>query len=196
MLKCLNVKMKMGFTLIEMLVAIGIFAIMTVALTGIFISATQSQSHTLYTQELMIQSSYALEYMGRILRMAKKDNSSGSCTGTAYANYNPVSGTGNTITFLDYNNKCHQFLLESERIKEKKSTDHTSGNLGSAIEVTSSTVKINNLTFNVVGGSNTDNLQPKVTILIDAEANTKKVDPVPKIKVQTTISQRHLDTQE
>jgi len=77
MLKCLNVKMKMGFTLIEMLVAIGIFAIMTVALTGIFISATQSQSHTLYTQELMSQSSYALEYMGRILRMAKKAMNAG-----------------------------------------------------------------------------------------------------------------------
>lgn len=187
-----NSKIK-GFTLIEMLVSIGIFIILTIALTGIFVSSSRVQSRTLATQELMSQSSYVLEYMDRFLRMAKKDVS-GSCTGTAGANYNPPESISNTITFLDYNNVCHQFVLENNQIKEKK---FISGSWVSA-EITSSKVKVNNLKFSVIGGSQppTNTLQPKITILIDIESKSQIVDPVPKIKVQTTISQRHLDVQE
>jgi type II secretory pathway pseudopilin PulG len=190
-LKKINLKNK-SFTLIETLVSIGIFAVLTVVLTEIFVSSTQSQGRALYTQELMDQSSYALEYMDRILRMAKKDFT-GTCTGTSYTNYYPASGSSDTIIFLDYNDKCHQFLLEGSQIKEKKSTDKYSSNFGASVEITSSAIKVNSLKFNIVGGAQNDLLQPKVTILIDAQSNTQKIDQVPRIRVQTSLSQRHLD---
>lgn len=186
---------KKGFTLIEMLVAVGIFSILTVSLSSVFVSSIKSQTHTLYTQELMNQSSRVLEYMGRALRMAKKDTS-GTCiaVNTSY-NYDAVN---HRITFLDYNDKCHRFLLSSDTIREQESTDATVGNLQSAVDLTSSTIEVNALTFNVTGDGQppADTNQPKVTILIDAQGSTEAIDPIPTIKVQTTVSQRHLDVEE
>ena len=191
-----------GFTLVEMLVTIAIFSILMVSISGILVSSIEAQSRALSNQKLLSQSSRALEYMGRALRMAGKDTA-GNCI-VPNTNYDPTDSTSETITFLAYDStppspgyKCRQFLLEGNQIKEKKSTDGTFGNLGNAVEITPSEIKINSLKFKVIGGSEppTDNLQPKITILIDAEKVTEKVSK-PKIRVQTTISQRHLDLQE
>ena len=68
-------KRNKGFTIIEMLVAVTIFTLVTGSITGLFISSIRSQSKVLTTQKLLDEASYAMEYMGRFLRMAKKDDS-------------------------------------------------------------------------------------------------------------------------
>lgn len=66
-------KKSRGVTLIELLVAVAIFAIFIVVIFGFLTSAIQSQRRIFTTQDLLNQSEYVLEYMGRAIRMARKE---------------------------------------------------------------------------------------------------------------------------
>jgi len=185
-----------AFTLVETLVSIGLFGFISLALADIFVASIRGQTRILQNQQLMEQSSYALEYMGKILRMAQKDTT-GTCTGRVNANYGVGTAPEVSISFLAYDTtneeyRCRQFLFESDAVKEKKSTDETSANFGSAQEITSSKVKVEGLTFAVTGDSAADTIQPRVTVMIKMKTNIS-INP-PDITVQTSVSQRHLDT--
>jgi len=187
MLKCLNVKMKSrGVSLIEMLAAVAIFAITIGAISGLFISAIRTQRRILATQELLDQTSYVLEYMGRALRMAKKDTSL-VCLSTA-KNYE--NGT-NWIRFLKFESAtgtdvCYYFYLSGNRIYESKGG-------AAGISLTSEKLTVNFLKF-VVSGDDlpTDTLQPRVTIFLEIFGKGATGEQ-PKIQIQTSISQRPLD---
>ena len=201
MLKVLSKKFEnqKGLTLIEIIVSVGVFSIVVVGITGIFISAVKTQKHTLSAQEVLDQTSYALEYMGRTIRMAKKD-SGGTCI-TADCNYeNPDDPIKTSIRFLKHDedsglNLCREFLLEDHQLKEKKSSDHTSVNLpetGTAL--TSSDVHVSSVTFKLLTPCETDNAQPRVTISLNIR--TTAIEQKPEIKIQTSFSQRELNIQE
>ncbi|MFA5387567.1 MAG: prepilin-type N-terminal cleavage/methylation domain-containing protein [Candidatus Paceibacterota bacterium] len=194
-LKNINAEKSKGFTLIEMIIAIGIFSVLMGVLSGIFLASMKSQKHIVYTQSLIDNTNYVLDYMSRYLRMAQKDYI-GDCVGREKDNFDPSNASSSVITFLDYKEgggRCHQFLLENGELKERISADQTAANFEEAQSLTSDRVKITNLQFNVAGGANYDEKQPRITILIGAEADTEDLDPLPEINVQTTISQRNLD---
>jgi len=183
-----------GFTLIETLVSLFIFGMMSVALVNIFVGALNSQTRILQNQDLMSQTSYVLERMGKIIRMAEKDVA-GTCApaGESYL----VSGQ--SITFLTYDTKaaayrCAKFSLESNTIKESRSTDTTAANLQAAQAITSSSIYVSGLSFTVTGDTLGESpaLQPKTTILINARYNAVTANP-PRLIIQTSISQRKLD---
>jgi prepilin-type N-terminal cleavage/methylation domain-containing protein len=182
-----------GYTLVETLVSIVIFSFLSVGVVNVFVSAMKTQTRILYNQELMEQSSYSLEYMGKLLRMVKKDVT-GDCTGTANENYGVAS---DQITFLVYDTKegeymCRRFSLADGVISESKSTDETAENLATASEITSSKVNVTELIFNVIGDGE-DDAQPKTTILIRMEPTSQSLSENLGIVVQTSISQRQLD---
>ncbi len=183
-----------GFTLIETLVSLFIFGMMSVALVNIFVGALNSQTRILQNQDLMNQSSYTLEYMGKVIRMAERDTT-GNCapTGESYKVENGIK----SITFLAYDSKaseyrCTQFLLENNAIKERVSTDTTATNLGSSQSITSSSVYVSDLAFNVTGDTTGDTLQPKTTIMINMRYNVISTN-APRLIMQTSVSQRKLD---
>jgi prepilin-type N-terminal cleavage/methylation domain-containing protein len=93
-------KNKKGFTLVEVLVCIALFGIISVALINVFVASIKSQSRIIYSQELLEQSSYVLEYMNSKIRMAIKDVD-GSCI-TIGSTYN-IYGGGSSIRFISYN---------------------------------------------------------------------------------------------
>ena len=174
-----------GVSLIEMLAAVAIFAITIGAISGLFISAIRTQRRILATQELLDQTSYVLEYMGRALRMAKKDTSL-VCLSTAKNYENGIdwirflkseSATGTDV--------CYYFYLSGNRIYESKGG-------AAGISLTSEKLTVNFLKF-VVSGDDlpTDTLQPRVTIFLEilGRGTTER----PKIQIQTSISQRPLD---
>jgi len=179
-----------GVSLIEMLAAVAIFAITVGAISGIFISAIRTQRRILAIQELLDQTSYVLEYMGRALRMAKKD-SSGTCI-SAGNNYENVSGIS-SIRFINYDGLCQEFFSENNQLKEKKSSDNTAANLPpSGTPITSTKLTVNSIKFNPSGQSESDTLQPRVTIFLEIEGR-EAAGSRPKIQIQTSISQRDLD---
>jgi len=173
-----------SFTLIELLVVIAIFSIAIGAISGIFISGLSSQRKILAEQEILNQMNYVIEYMGKAIRMAKKDDVSfagetKNCLSGNNVNYE--TPTEREIKFRNHLNQCQRFYLSSNQIWEDKE--------GTVLALTSPTIKVNALRFRVSGESQDDTNQPRVTIFMEIESGEKK------LQFQTTISQRDLDVQ-
>lgn len=176
-----------GFTLVEILITIAIFSIVVTAGINLLGSALQSQRKILLSQELLDNASYVLEYMSRTLRMAKKDLA-GNCISTGYNFQNP-GGDSSKIRFLNYQQKCQEFFLENDKIKQKKS-DNATASFGDSQPLTSKNLQVSTLVFEISGSSQEDSLQPKVTIVLGIQ--TKEAEPQ-RLQLQTSVSQRDLD---
>lgn len=192
-----------GFSLIELLVAMTIFIVVIGAILGMFVSAIKIQRYVLSSQYLLDQSSYAMEYMSKGLRMAKKDLT-GSCI-PAFTNYNwgMVSG-GTFVDGLVFKKeasgtppslKCKEFFLESGQLKDYEDDR-------GVLPLTSAN-KLEVLDFSVTDFGwaqpgllvpSGDNLQPRLTMSLGIKALGG--DPQPMIRLQTTVSQRDLDVKE
>ena len=206
-----------GVTLIEMLVAVAIFSIIVAAISGLFISSIRTQGRILATQELLDQTSYALEYMGRAIRMAKKELNCGDDDTQEYCDpINPSqclidpdlppsyyygynyqvspSPIGDRIRFINYDNKCQEFFYENGQIKTKISDKRLAARFLAPLPLTSGHIQIESLQFIISGESQGDDLQPKVTVSIEARGR-ETVSERPKIQIQTSISQRTLDVE-
>ncbi len=175
--------MRKGFTLVELMVAIILFLLTIGATTSLAVSLINQEKRSLATQGLIDNSSYFLEYGGRFLRMAQEDDGDCIAAGTNY----DASGVS-SIRFLDYENHCREFLLDSQEIKEKVSTDDTAANLGTAVGITAPNAEINSLSFTVSGDS--IDHQPRVTVNFSLQ--DKNLTEV-SMTVETTISQRNLN---
>ncbi len=177
---------KKGFTLVEILVAVSIFTLVVGMATGVFVSALRAQRQSLASQQLLDQTSYAMEYMSRALRMATKDLT-GACI-TVKSNYENPGGDTSKIRFINHlqDDDCQEFFLEDNCLKYKIK-------IGAAEEtsaLTSNDLKVKNFDVNLTGETQTEspNLQPKATIFLEIEGKEQS-----KIKIRTTISQRNLD---
>ncbi len=178
---------KKGFTLVEVLVSLFIFSIMAGAITSSFITTIRTQRHVLDEQKMFSEISYSLEYMGRQLRLAQKDLV-GDCI-TQGNNY-LIDGSGNKITFLNWDGNCQEFALNNGSITEIISSDHRKDNLSDALKMTSSSINIEELVFSDAGsnyGQGGD--QPKVLIVIAGQSRDLGIP----IRVQTLVSQRKLN---
>ena len=176
-----------GFTLIEILITVAIFSITIGAMSGIFSSVLRNQRRGLSNQELVNSASYNLEYISRILRMARKQTAAlPSCLSQNGLNYE-VNGAKDSIKFLNYQGDCYRIYLQGTSIYQKKNTE-------TELPITPANLKISFLKFNLSGQSDTDNLQPRVTIAFVIENITPKTEEKTGLRVQTSISQRELDT--
>ena len=182
-----------GYTLIEVLVSVAIFGIIVAGPTGLFVLSLRNQNMSLALGETIDNTSHAVEYISRALRMAKKDRT-GDCLGVLYQNYNYINPSGvSTIRFLNYQGLCQEFSLSVNQIVQRKSGNETSGGLvGTDVYLTSDDLVISNFQFLIAGGGQSDNLQPRVTIVFHIAKGSAGTD-LPAINVQTTISQRNLD---
>jgi len=174
-----TVKSQKSFTLVELLVAVTIFTLISTISTGILISSFKAQKKLLASQELSDQVSFLIEYMSRTIRMAKKDLN-GTCLTTAKLNYEKTHG-GQGIKFLNYQGNCQEFYLEGSLLKEKKDTIIS--------DLTSGSLKV--LNFNIGPDDSwdqNDNDQPRVTLFLKIEGREGI-----KINTQTSISQRNPD---
>jgi len=68
-----KVKKQSGFTLIEVVVALGIFSIATTYAIGIFVQSNQVQRRTANVQRVLSDARYVLEVMAREVRMGEID---------------------------------------------------------------------------------------------------------------------------
>jgi prepilin-type N-terminal cleavage/methylation domain-containing protein len=177
-----------GYTLIEILVAISVFGIIIAGPTGLFVLSLRNQNMSLALGETIDNTSHAVEYMGRALRMARKDTT-GSCITSGYNYMNP-GGDTSKVRFLSYNGYCQEFYISNGQIVQEKSSDGNSSGLdGTNVYLTSDDLEITNAKFLLDGESQGDDKQPKVTIVF----RIAKSDTLPGINVQTSMSQRNLD---
>jgi len=172
-----------GFTLIELLVSVTIFTLVVGAGSGVFISAIRAQQAAFAEQNLVDNTRFAIEYMSRQIRLAKRD-SSGSCTGTANSMYSLSSGV---LKFINSQDQCMHFKLQGDAIYVS-----INGGVSFVALTASSLVNVVDLSFTLTGALRSDLLQPRVTILIEAQAvGGGSANPITRI--QTTVSTRNLD---
>ncbi len=177
-----------GYTLIEIMVGIAIFMIVMAAPVGLFVNSLKAQQKVLFSQRLMDNVSYSLEYMSRALRMARKDTS-GVCI-AANTNFE-LTRNGKGIKFLNYSDVCQEFYWDDV------SVPHRLQEVKSAVTLPLTSDDLDILSFKI-GPSDSwdqdDNEQPKVTLYLEAKGiKSQKTELQPQVKVQTTISQRNID---
>jgi len=175
-----------GFTLVELIVTITVFLIIFETVIGIFIAGIRQQRISLETQLLSLdQITFSLEFMSRNLRMANKELNQG-CLSSRGLNYE-ITHNGSGVKFINTldNDECQEFFLENGQLKYKKGNQD-------ALPMTSSKLTVSSLKFNLIGGDQSDEIQPRLTFVLEFSSKSPNI---PKTKFQTTISQRKLDVQ-
>lgn len=201
-----------GFTLIELLIAVSIFSLVAAAAVGLFASAVGAQRKSLASQELLDQAGYALEYISRALRMARKElncqdplaPSTCSCLSSWGYGWNyEIRREGKGLRFVNYQGVCQEFFLEGGQLKQGKCKEEpcSSPEQWEILPLTGKGIQIEEGGFNInllgpeqsQSDGSWDNQQPRVTISLRVKAAGLKPEAQPELKIQTTISQRELD---
>ncbi len=168
-----------GFSLVELLTAITIFLAVTAIIFGAITSLMRYQEQMVVMQGMFNDSSYALEYMGRLMRMARRD-AGDDCISLGENYQNPGGDTSN-IRFLDYEGNCIGFFLDNEQIK-LEFIDPSAPD----VALTSSSFTIHDLSFIHNDG---DRVQPRVTISFGIRHESMDIG----FNLQATTSQRNLN---
>lgn len=175
-----------GFTLIEILIVVTLFAIVIVPVMGFFSYTVNTQKYGLATEQLLDQASYAMDYMYKLTRMAKKSSASfGMECGADVPDGKNYSAGGSELRFIRNRGGarvCQIFGLSAGKVYSAISPD--------SYILTSNNIEITRLTFNVIG--DTTNSQPRVSIIL--EAQVRNMNPAPKVRLETTVSLRDLNT--
>jgi prepilin-type N-terminal cleavage/methylation domain-containing protein len=181
-------KSNKGFTLIELIVTAAVLAILAVSVIALFVSALRTERGIFASKKVLSQVSYTMEYMGRALRMAKKDTA-GDGINCIPIGSNYYITARNGIRFINslQAGDCQEFFLENGQIKVQTNIDNPPS---ATLELTSLEMTVTSLEFNLSGQTQgpPDSLQPFVAIYLSAYSKNS-----PEFKVQTALSQRNPD---
>jgi prepilin-type N-terminal cleavage/methylation domain-containing protein len=173
-----------GFTLIEMIVSVGLFSVVIVMVSTAYLNLIALDRVTRATSDAMNNLNFAVDSMSRSIR-----------TGTAYhcngnnGNSDCWPGASNTLNFINDQNQRVWYLLSNNQIYECVGTGNCDTNNGRPI--TDPKVVINNLDFYVQGVSTNDGVQPEVLLVVNASVSAGGGHNV-TFTIQTTASERGL----
>ena len=157
-----------GFTLLEMIVAVGLFTIVaTVALVGV-VRALDANRKVQATQVIINKLNFALESMTRDIRFGHKYKECGS----SCLEFKKEQ-VGQSIQTIRYN-------LNGDVIE--RCVD------GSCQDITPVQVEVDQLVFTVSGASKTDDKKPRVSILLHGLVGRQEFET--DVTLQTTVNQR------
>lgn len=190
------VKKSRGFTLVELLVALGIFSIIITISLGSILSIIDAGRKSQSLNSVMTNLNFTMDVMSREIKFGKHyycgiDISiphvlSQDCTGA-------VIPPGNSITFTTSDGIDTIYRLNTVTNQVEKSVDHGLTYIG----VTSPEINVQQLSFYIFGTTpfspTNDTSQPRVFIIIRGFAGTK-VSSQSTFIIQTVLSQRSLDS--
>lgn len=196
-----NEKLKQGFTLVEMIVAIGLFTIVLFISSSAFLAVLNADRKSRATRIAIDNLNLALEDMSRRVKTGTTYN----CGGASGTQDCATSPWGTTLAITDQG---------GERIIYKRgigSSDATEGNsesgcgsgyadsqgcivrerAGVPLVVTGPDIDITTLSFIVGGTSSADTTQPYAVILVAGKTTAGKITS--DFKIQTMVTQRAYD---
>lgn len=176
-----------GFTLVEMIVSLGLFSIVMLVSIGAYLIVVSTDRRARTTNDLSTSLAFAIENMSRTIRTGTDYQ----CGGTGGTNCWP---TGNsTLTLTSDRGQTVTYLLKSDgTIGQCTSSPCTSS---TATSISDPRIAISSLTFFVQGVGTTDQTQPRVTFLVKGSITpdqTASTTPV-TFSIQSTAAQRLLD---
>lgn len=161
------------------------FLIIVGTLIGTLVFWIRTQERVFIEQEMVAQLSYALEYMSRSFRWAKKQSPTDPpCIPIGYNYYQP-SGYS-FIRFINklQGNDCQDFYLHENSLKHRKQ--------GEVFDLLGPEIVVETLNFTLSGENEDDKIQPRVTVSMKISHSRLPIT----LSLQTTISQRDLDIEE
>lgn len=178
-------KFNRGFTLIEMIVAVSVFVVVMVSGIGALVSMIDANRKAQAMRIVMDNMNFSLENITRSMRVGV-DYHCGAFGDLNTTRDCAVDGD----SFIAFTNSAGErviFRLNNGRIE--KSED-----LGASyLSITAPEITIEELRFFVQGSSETDNLQPKVLVIVRGTAGvSEKVRTT--FNLQTFASQRLRDS--
>lgn len=182
-----------GFTLVEIIVSLGLFSVVVVVALGALLSISDANRRVQKTRAVMDNVNLAMESMGRNIKLGRTYHCDTTVLGTPSAVAADCSTGGIYLSFEDqYGSSTlstDQAVYYYDSVNKKimyKAYDSSY-----AVALTSGDVTVNSLKFYVTG--TTLKSQPKVHIVLSAVANVgPNMNPV-EIDVQTLVSQRELN---
>jgi prepilin-type N-terminal cleavage/methylation domain-containing protein len=171
-----------GFTLIEMIVSVGLFSVVMLVVTAAYLAIITLDKESRSTNELVVNLSFALESMARNVR-----------TGTAYSCAGAGNGTCEQLSFIDAEGKPVTYVRKVEGV-ESSIGQCLSGacTSSSAVGLTDPRITIQSLTFYVWGVGTGDQTQPQVLMTVRGTMQAS-VSRTVDFTIQTSATQRVLD---
>lgn len=167
-----------GFTLIEMLVAVALFTIISIISTASLLAVFSANAKEHAVKSAVDNLHFALESITREIRVGTYYDCSASPSGGTATN--DCSG-GTTLGFTSSKNDFIVYRKNGTQIER-------SINAGAFIKMNDATVTINDFSFYVRGSSIGDNIQPLVTIVVEGVAGP--ADSLTTFNIQSTVTQR------
>ena len=171
-----------GFTLVEMIIAVGIFSMIAVISTAATISIIDYNKKIRSSKEALENMNFALESMSRAIRYGKDFYCGDSDTGFFDC---PYTSPGSTLSFTDVYEKRIKYFLNSSTNRIDRLTDN-----GVDGSITSEGVNVTSLKF-VVRGSDITNNQPMVQIMVSGSVIHGNTPPS-YFNLQTLVSSRNI----
>jgi prepilin-type N-terminal cleavage/methylation domain-containing protein len=164
-----------GFTLVEMIVSVAIFATVVLIAVGALLSIIDANKKANSLRVVMENLNFAVESIARDIRTGSQYSCGGlgDCSG------------GSSLTFTDQNGIAVAYILSNGAIVRTMS--------GKSIAVTSPEVVIEGMTFSVTGSATHDGVQPRVLITIHGYAGSQGRTQS-SFSLQTSVSQRNTDS--
>lgn len=156
-----------GFTLIEMLVAMAVFSVLIVSITGIFISTLKAQRLALAQNSIQESGRYILEFITKEIRMSQQVSETGES-----AVLNVVNSDGKNVTYFF----SGAFLARREGIL-------TAQNLNSSAN--------EEITGSFFVQKNAYSSASLVTIILQIKNTSPQLSEKPFINLQTTVATRN-----
>ncbi|PJB99302.1 MAG: hypothetical protein CO077_02455 [Candidatus Nealsonbacteria bacterium CG_4_9_14_0_8_um_filter_35_12] len=169
MLKIKNHNNENGLTMIELIVAVGIFGLVIGMATGIFVLALLSQRRIIALRNVEDNVRFTMEAIAREIKTGKN-----------------FSGGGSSVFFTNAKGEATGYRLNNNVIE--KSSD---GGVNYSA-VTGAEATVNYLNFYLMGQAVGDGLEPRITITIGVTSIIG--NQTANLKVQTTISERLLQS--
>jgi len=172
-----------GFTLIEMIVAIGIFSMVSTLAIGSLLILTSAERHVSSVQINQDNVRFAIEAMSRDIRTGYFYNSCGGVMSLEDGCFKFVNATGIDVQYCRGNESgCSPVGKRLLRVVD-----------GTAYVFTASDIEVEKLIFRLYGHNDTPNrAQPRLTVFLQAIALKGQKNET-KMDIQTSVSQLDLD---
>ena len=183
-----------GFTLVEMIVAIGLFSIVMVVSVGALLALVNANRKAQALQSVMNNLNIALDGMARSIRMGNNYDGSTGCTGNT-GDVNDCTGGSTMFVFQPYGDASDPQWIYNFNSATNRIERSTSGSISGAAPITAPEVSIDEMLFYVVGTKrgDGDTVQPKVVIVIKGSAGVPGSASRTTFHLQAAAVQRVLD---
>ena len=179
-----------GFTLIEMVVSLGLFSVvMLISLTAL-LAVSQAQKEAIAAQNNFDNLRFSLEAMTREIKLGSSFDCNGTTPDLDSCPFNPGPGTSR-LTFKNGEGTKVAYFIKSNQLIRR--TGAPPCNVAPYCAVTAKAVSITRFSFYVSGAPKNDVEQPRITVVIEGGTAGFKPEQTFSFNLQTTISPRGLN---